>query len=335
MAKTPEAVHAFLEDMAARTKDGAQRDVARMIEYKKTFCEERGLAFDGKLYYWDRLFYSRLRKNAEFGVDDHEVSQYFPVEGTITRMLDVFSQFLSLEFVRLSPADCARLSPTGVAADVLWHPEVAIYAVWDTADRGGAFCGYLYLDLFPRDGKYKQDMTLPFGPGCTKADGTRHYASTGLVCNLTRPSATKPALLKHNDVETIFHELGHAMDTLSCRTRFERSAGLPQDGIEIPSSMLEHWCWDARVLKRFSRHWQTGEAIPEELVAKLARVKNLNVSLGWQLWLVRPMFDLHVHNFASHQEAKDVDCGVLYNQMQAELSALSGPADIGMGMYVL
>ncbi|KAJ6783738.1 hypothetical protein PWT90_08627 [Aphanocladium album] len=310
MAKTPEAVAAFLDDLIARTKDGAEQDVARMLEYKKKFCEEHSLDFDGKFYFWDRLFYSRMRKNVEFGVDDHEIAQYFPVEGTIEK--------------------CS--SPTGAAADVVWHPEVQIYAVWDSEEYGGEFCGYLYLDLFPREGKYKQDMTLTIGPGCTKADGTRHYASTTLVCNLTRPSTTQPALLKHHDVETIFHELGHAMDTLSCRTNYERSADLPQDGIEIPSNMLEHWCWDARVLKYFSQHWQTGEAIPNELAAKLARVKQLHATLGLQYSLVRSVFDLQIHNFASHEEAQNVDCGVLCNQIQHDISAMSGPADIGMGM---
>lgn len=334
MAKTPETVAAFLSDLVARTKDGAAQDVARMLEYKKRFCDEGGLDFDGKLYFWDRLFYSRLRKNIEFGVDDHVVSQYFPVEDTLEKMLAVFSQILGLSFVRLSQEDCARLSPTGVAADVLWHPEVQIYAVWDSEEYGGEFCGYLYLDLFPRDGKYKQDMALTIGPGCTKADGTRHYASKALVCNLTRPSIVQPALLKHSDVETIFHELGHAMDTLSCRTKYERSADLPQDGIEIPSTMLEYWCWDARVLRYFSRHWQTGEVIPEELAAKLARVKQLNATLGLQYSLVRPLFDLQVHNFSSHEEAQNVDCGVLCNQILHGTSAMSGPTELGMGMYV-
>lgn len=339
LAKTPETVDAFLCDLAERTNDGAQHDIAHLLEYKRQFCQEHSLDFDGKLYRWDRLFYSRMRKNAEFEVDDHEIAQYFPVASTIDRMLDVFAQLLGLVFVRLSAEDLARLSPTGRAADVLWHDEVQILAVWDDAESGGQFCGYLYLDLFPRAGKYKQDMTLTLGPGCVKASGARHYASTALVCSLARPpsaaaATARPALLRHEDVVTVFHELGHAMATLCGRTRYERSLDLPQDGCEIPSAMLEHWCWDASVLGRLSGHWQTGAAIPEQMVARLAGIKSLHATLGLQGSLVRPLFDLRVHNFASHEDAKNVDCGVLYNQIEHDTWMLSGPSVVGLGMYV-
>ncbi|KAJ4158161.1 uncharacterized protein LMH87_008700 [Akanthomyces muscarius] len=332
MAKTPETVDTFLRDLVERTKDGAQRDIAQLLRYKRQFCQEHDLDFDGRLYRWDRLFYDRMRKNAEFGVDDHEIAEYFPVASTIDKMLSVFARLLGLVFVRLSAEDLARLSPTGRAADVLWHDEVQILAVWDDAESGSGFCGYLYLDLFPRAGKYKQDMTLTLGPGCIAADGARHYASTALVCNLTRPSLKKPALLKHEDVVTVFHELGHAMATLCGRTRYERSLDLPQDGVEIPSAMLEHWCWDARVLARLSSHWKTGAAIPDEMVARLAGIKSLHATLGLQGSLVRPLFDLRVHTFASREDAETIDCGVLYNQIEHDTWMLSGPAVVGMGM---
>ncbi|TQV99008.1 hypothetical protein V2A60_007299 [Cordyceps javanica] len=310
MAKTPETVNAFLNDLE----------------------EQRGIEFDKSIYLWDRLFYSRMRKNVEFGIEDTEISKYFPVKPTIQGLLGIFSQILGVEYAALSRDDCARLSPTGVAEDVLWHEEVEIYEVWDDEANGGQFCGYLYLDLFPREGKYKQDMTLPIGPGCTKADGTRHYASTALVCNLSRPSPNQTALLQHHDLITVFHELGHGMDTLCCRTQYERSADLEQDCIEIPSSMLEYWCWEPAILKSLSSHCETGEKIPAELVANLCRLKNVHANIGNRLGLVRDMFDYKVHTFATHDDAKAADCTLICNQLIHDVSGMKGPEHLGMGM---
>lgn len=334
MAKTPERVDELLQDVATRAKDGAEKDVAQLLKQKKEFCEDRGLDFDGNLFMWDRSFFHQRRKSSEFGVDNKEVAKYFPVDQTLQRMLEIFAKLLGLVFIPLSTEDRARLSPTGKAKDVAWHDDVEIYAVWDNAALGGGFCGYLYMDLFPRDGKYKGDMTLTIGPGCEKGDGTRHYASAALVCNLGRKTPNAPALMKHDDVETIFHELGHAMDTLSYRGRYERSCDLQQDAIEIPSLMLEYWCWDARVLKTMSGHYETGEAIPDELVRKLAATKNLHIAQARRASLYPMMFDMKVHGFASHEEAEALDCAVLYNQLRKEFSGTRGPEDLGMGLYV-
>lgn len=332
MAKTPAAVDAFLQDLTERTKEGAEKDVAFLLEYKKKFCQERGLDYDGNIYLWDRLFYSRMRKNVEFQIQDAETVQYFPVQSTVAGMLKIFAQLLGLEYVPLSRGDLARLSPTGRAEDVLWHEDLEIYEVWDDEQNGGGFCGYLYLDLLPREGKYKQDMTLLIGPGCEQADGRRHYASTALVCSLSRPTADQPSLLQHHDLITVFHELGHAMDSLSCRTRYERSADLEQDGIEIPSSMLEYWCWEPSVLKMLSSHWKTGEKIPDGMVENLCRLKNVHATLGNRLGLVSAWFDLKVHTFATREEAEAADCTLICNQLLHDVSGMKGPEHLGMGM---
>lgn len=204
MAKTPTRVNTMLQEIRDLTEDGVRADTATLLSYKKKDCEERGAPFDGKLRFWDRLFCSRLRRSKEFSVDEVATSQYFPAEPTFGGMLKVFEELFGFVFVRLSEFDRARISPTGKSENIAWHPDPSIYSVWDDDEAGGGFCGYLYLDLQSRDNKYSHDACFTLQSGFMQEDGSEFYLSTVLICNLPKPSAAKPALLKHNDVVTIF-----------------------------------------------------------------------------------------------------------------------------------
>lgn len=319
----------MLQRITDLTASGVESDVAALLAYKKKDCESRGAPFDGKLYFWDRLFYSRLRRQEEFSVDEVAVSQYFPAEPTFKAMLEVFEELLGFVFVQLSEEDRARISPTGKSADIAWHPDASVYSVWDDDEAGGGFRGYLYLDLHSRDNKYSHDCCLTLQSGFTTDDGIPFHPSTVLLCNLPKPSTTKPALLKHGDVITIFHELGHAIHTLAARSTYSRARDVDADFLEAPSQMLENWCWTPSVLRRLSGKWDTGEPLPEGEIARLLAAKNMNAALDARDSVNTAKFDMVVHSGVSPDEVRKVNCCRIYNEMRTELTGLQGPDELG------
>lgn len=330
MAKTPERVNVMLQNIKDLTEDGIKTDIACLLEYKKADCEERGAPFDGKLYFWDKLFYARVRRSKEFNVDEVATSQYFPAETTFNAMLKVFEELFGFVFVALSETDRAKLSPTGKSEDIAWHPDASIYSVWDDDKAGGGFCGYLYLDLQSRDNKYSHDACFTLQSGFMHEDGSEFFPSTVLLCNLPKPSTTKPALLKHDDVVTIFHELGHAIHTLATKSTYSRARDVGGDFLEAPSQMLENWCWTPSVLRRLSGHWSTGEPIPDEMIFRLVAAKNMNAALSARDSIHTALFDMVIHSGQSHEAVKTINCCKIWNEMRTELTGLHGPEEAGM-----
>lgn len=331
MAKSPTRVNEFLGDLRTRLAPGGKKEVEKLLEYKKRDYEERGIPFDGNFYMWDAGYYTRIMKEKEYSVDEVAISQYYPAESTFAGMLKIFEEIFGFVFVELGPEDRARLSPTGKAEDISWHEDVIVYSVWDEAAKGGEFCGYLYLDLFPRDNKYGHYANFGIEPGFLTVDGKRSYPSTSLVCNFSKPTATKPSLLKHHEVVTFFHELGHGIHDLAGRSRFSYTHGTATvaDFVEAPSQMLENWCWTPSVLKSLSKHWETGESIPDELVEKLVKTKHLNSAIGALSQLVIGTFDMTVHGPKTNEEAKNIQYGRLWNQLRHDISGIKGPEDAG------
>ncbi|KAM4060343.1 peptidase family M3 domain-containing protein [Hirsutella rhossiliensis] len=334
MAKTPSNVNEFLGDLRNRLAPGGVKEAERLREYKKRDCEQRGAPFDGNLYMWDVSFYSNMVKQQEYSVDEIEISQYFPVGPTFAGMLKIFEQIFGFVFVELKPEDRARLSPTGKAEDIAWHEDVIIYTVWDDKAAGSGFCGYLYLDLHPRDNKYSHNANFNLEPGYIREDGSRNYPATALVCNFSKPSASKPALLKHQEVLTLFHELGHGIHDLAARTRYSYFHGtaVVEDFVEAPSQMLENWCWTPSVLQSLSRRWDTGEPIPDAMVDKLVRTKRFNSATATLTQLLYGLFDMTVHTPKNHDDIKKMHVGRLWNQLRHDISGIKGPEDQGQGL---
>ncbi|XWW93938.1 hypothetical protein V2A60_001877 [Cordyceps javanica] len=334
MAKDSDKVKAFLADIRTRVGDGGKKEINVLRELKKQDYADRGLDFDGEFYAWDTGYYSRILKEKEYSLDENEVAEYFPMWKTFTGMLGIFEKILGLKFVELDEAAKARLSPTGNAKDIVWHDEVVVISVWNDEASGGEFVGYLFLDLHPRPNKYGHNANFSLGPGYTKPDGTRHYPSTSLVCNFSRPSQGRPALLKHNEAITLFHELGHGIHDLVAKTKTSYCHGtaVMWDFVEAPSQMLENWCWTPDVLRELSSHWESGEKISKDLIDKLMKTKHLNEATGTLFQIIVGTFDLTVHSPESHEAAKQLNCGRLWNQLRGEISGVKGPEDIGYGM---
>jgi metallopeptidase MepB len=329
MAKDPQTVNEFLGDLRSRLVAGGQKEVAHLRELKKSDVESRGMTFDGQYYLWDHRFYDRLMVEKEFSIDETKIAEYFPLQSTVAGMLKIFEELFGFVFVELGTEERARLSPTGKAEDITWHEEVILFSVWNDEGQGDEFVGYLYLDLHPRLGKYGHAANFNLQPGHLQKNGTRRYPATALVCNFSKPTATKPSLLKHNEVVTLFHELGHGIHDLAGRTKFSRFHGTStvRDFVEAPSQMLENWCWTPSVLRALSVHFESGEKIPDDLIEKLIATKHVNSALFNLRQLHFGIFDMTVHSPKSHAEIESMDLSQVFNNLRKEISGIAGPED--------
>lgn len=334
MAKTPKVVNDFLADLRSQLTAGGAKEIEHLKEIKKEDMKSRGIeaANDGNYYLWDHRFYDRMQREKEFSIDESEVANYFPLKSTIDGMLRIFEELFGFVFIELDEDARKKLSDSGEAKDIIWHEDVKIFSVWDEPEEGSSFVGYLYLDMHPRSGKYPHAANFNLQPGFIQKDGTRRYPATALVCNFSKPTATKPSLLKHDEVVTLFHELGHGIHDLSGRTKYARFHGtsVVRDFVEAPSQMLENWCWTPSQLKSLSSHWETGAQIPDELIEKQISVKHVNDALFNLRQLHFGIYDMTIHTPASHQAAEDFDLSALYNTLRTEISGIQGPEVDGL-----
>lgn len=331
MAKLPETVNTFLSDLRTKLAPGGVKEQAHLLELKKKDEESRGLKFDGNFYLWDNRFYDRMMVEQEYNIDEVKISEYFPLQSTVQGMLGIFEKLFGLVFVELDRDERQRLSPTGKAEDITWHEDVIVFSVWDDASEGDGFVGYLYLDLHPRQGKYGHAANFSLQPGYLQKDGSRRFSATALVCNFSKPTEKKPSLLKHDEVVTLFHELGHGIHDLSGRCKYSRFHGTStvRDFVEAPSQMLENWCWTSSQLRSLSNHYKTGSKIPDDLIEKLISTKHVNDALFNLRQLHFGIFDMTVHSPASHEELEKLDASQLYNDLRAQICGLKGPEVLG------
>ncbi|KAI1802064.1 Metalloprotease [Daldinia bambusicola] len=331
MAKEPATVNTFLADLRKRLAPGGEKEKDHLLELKKKDEESRGLKPDGNYYLWDHRFYDRMMVEQEYNIDEVKIAEYFPLQSTVRGMLHIFEELFGLVFVELDASERKRLSPTGKAEDIAWHEDVILFSVWDDSSEGDGFVGYLYLDLHPRPGKYGHAANFNLQPGFLNKDGTRRYPATALVCNFSKPTESKPSLLKHDEVVTLFHELGHGIHDLSGRTTYSRFHGTStvRDFVEAPSQMLENWCWTPSQLKSLSNHYKTGEKIPDDLIEKQISTKHVNDALFNLRQLHFGIFDMTVHSPATHEELEKIDFSALYNDLRTQIAGLKGPEALG------
>ena len=351
MAKTPKTVDDFLGDLRSRLSQGGLDEIEKLKKLKKEDVESRGDKFDDHYYLWDHRFYDRLMGEKHFQLDQQLIAEYFPLSTTIGGMLEIFETLFGLHFVEILGKDRDTVSPSGKGNDIVWHEEVQVFSVWDDAGEGEGFVGYLYLDLFPREGKYSHAANFNLQPGFIKPDGSRRYPATALVCNFPKPTAKKPSLLKHDEVTTLFHELGHGIHDLVSKTTYSRFHGTNtvRDFVEAPSQMLENWCWTPSQLKSLSRHYSTvspeyykawkeasqdhkdkpEEKLPDDLIQKLIKTKNLNGALFNLRQLHFGTFDMTIHEPKNHEVLVNMNISETYNKLRKDISKIEGPEALG------
>jgi len=258
MAKTPDAVMGFLKKLLATYKPSAMKD----LENLEKFAKEYG--FTDKIMPWDVSYYSEKLKEKLFAFSDEDFRPYFPLlpvlEGTFTH----FSKLFNITF---KPADYP-----------VWHEDVVAYDVTD--NKTGEHLGLFYADFYPRKGKKPGAWMTSYRDQGEHTGGMKR-PFVAIVCNFTKPTKDAPSLLTHDEVLTLFHEMGHAMHLMLSNTTYSSHSGtnVLWDFVELPSQVQENWAYTKETLDIFAKHYKTGEPIPAELVKKLNDAKNFFV--GW------------------------------------------------------
>jgi metallopeptidase MepB len=166
MAKKPKAVDDFLGDLRSRMVTGGQREIEKLKELKKADLESRGQPFDDHYFFWDHGFYNRLMLEKQYSVDQQKIAEYFPLQTTIRGMLEIFQNLFGLVFVEITGDKRDKLAESGKGSDIVWHEDVQVFSTWDDSEQGSGFLGYLYLDLFPREGKDGHPSNYNLQPVC-------------------------------------------------------------------------------------------------------------------------------------------------------------------------
>ena len=296
MAEKPENVTAFLQNLLAKAKPAA------LAQYKE--LEDYAKKIDGidRLEKWDGAYYSEKLKQEKFSFDDEMLKPYFKLENVMHGAFDVANLLYGIHFKEVKNID-------------VYHPDVKTYEV---LDENNNFVAVFYADFFPRKGKRNGAwMTSYKDQSITNGVNDRPHVS--IVCNFTKPTETKPSLLTFNEVTTLFHEFGHGLHGMLANTRYQSLSGTSVywDFVELPSQIMENWCYQPEALAMFAKHYQTSEVIPQEYVNKIKESASFMAGMATLRQLSFGMLDMAYH---SQDPSNIKDIKTFENQATAETS---------------
>jgi oligopeptidase A len=271
-----------LDDRMAHNGAKAQSFIADLrVKSEKRFLEENAEleAFAGKkLEPWDVGYWAEKQRAALYDFDEEALRPYFPLLSVVNGMFQIFGRILGI-----------KVTETKMP---VWDKDVKTYDVHDA--KSGAHLGSFYADWYPRENKRGGAWMDSLITG----DVNRGRPNLGLICgNLTPPVDGKPALLTHREAETIFHEFGHLLHHLLTRVEVRSLAGtnVPWDWVELPSQIMENWCWEREALDTFAKHYETGAPLPEDLFQKMKRAKTFRAANAQMRQLGFGFVDLGLH----------------------------------------
>jgi oligopeptidase A len=303
MAKTGAAARGFLEDLHDKTKPFFAVE------------NEQLAAFAGQpLEAWDIAYWAEKQRVALYDFDEEELRPYFALPQVMEGLFEI----------------CRRLFGIVVTEAVgvpVWHGDVKTYVIRDEAT--GHHLGNFYSDFYPRENKRGGAWMDSFLTGLPRGEGWDPHL--GLVCgNLTPPLGGQPALLTHRDVETIFHEFGHLLHHCLTRVPLRSMAGtnVAWDFVELPSQIMENWCWEREALDLFARHFETGAVIPEDLFNKMKRARTFRAANAQMRQLSFGLVDLTLHT--TYSPETDGDVVAFSRNLLAQFSAAPLPAEHAM-----
>lgn len=279
MAKNGAQALGFVEDLHRRVKPAFDREGRELEEFK---AQQTGSAV-ARLAPWEIGFWAEKLRRARYDFDDEQLRPYFPLPGVLTGMFEIARRVFGIRVTEL---------PAGAVE--VWHPEVRFYEVRDAADR---HIGSFYADWHPREAKRGGAWMNYLITGGPQPGGGR-APHLGLMCgNLTPPAADRPALLNHHEVETVFHEFGHLLHHLfgEVEIRSLNGVNVAWDFVELPSQIMENWCWERASLDLFARHHETGATIPEPLFQRMIAAKNFRSATVTMRQLAFARMDLDLH----------------------------------------
>lgn len=274
MAETPEKVMDFLLDLKEKAKPAALKEFEELTAFAKSLHDI------DRLEKWDSAYYSEKLKQERFDLDDDKLKPYFELDKVVQGIFTIAKKLYNLHFDEVFDID-------------KYHPDVKTYRVTDSE---GGFKAIFYADFHPRAGKRNGAWMTSFKPQ-QKKNGKNDRPHISIVCNFTKPTKTLPSLLTFNEVTTLFHEFGHALHGILADTRYPSlsGTGVYWDFVELPSQIMENWCFEKEALELFATHYKTGELIPMEYVRRIKESSNFLEGLATLRQLSFGLLDMGWH----------------------------------------
>ncbi len=279
----------FVEDLHTRVLPRFRDEVAELENFR---AEEAGEE-QRRLEPWEVAYWSERLRRTRYGFDEEEVRQWFPIQSVQNGLFDLAERVFA---VRIAPRE-------NTGEGEVWDSAVEFY---DLLDADGSLLGSFYADWYPREGKRDGAWMNPLFTG-HPSRGQPHFGS---ICgNLTPPSGKRPSLLTHREVETIFHEFGHLLHHLCSTVEVRGLSGtnVAWDFVELPSQIMENWCWERESLDLFARHHSTGERLPEDLFRKMCAARNFQSAIATMRQLLFAKADLELHRHGSFADTGELE----------------------------
>ena len=288
MAKSVKNVKDFLDDLTKKAKPAAKMEWEAMELFAKNKLNLKDLEK------WDSAFVSEKLKETELQLNEQELKPYFQLDQVLNGLFEIVKRLYGIEFKENTELD-------------VYHSEVKIFEVY----KNDEFYALLYTDFFPRPGKRSGAWMTSYRS--QKKDQRPHIS---IVCNFSRPTITQPCLLTFQEVKTLFHEFGHALHGILANTNYNALSGtnVYWDFVELPSQIMENWCYESEALNLFAKHYQTKEFLPENLVEKIKKAAHFQQGLQTLRQLSLSYLDMSYHN-TSVTKIKDVK---LHEKAQVE-----------------
>jgi len=308
MAKNGAQALGFLRDLEAQTVDSFHRETEALEAFRaRRSAEQRGLCA------WEVGYWAEKQRAAEFDFNEENLRPYFPLESVLNGLFELVQRLYGIEIVE-------------TPGKPVWHEDVKYYEI---RDAGDGVLGGFYADWFPRETKRGGAWMGSFLTGHAVDGVWRPHV--GVMCgNVTPPLTDRPALLSHRDVETVFHEFGHLLHHCLSRVEIRSLAGtsVAWDFVELPSQIMENWCWERASLDLFARHWKTGERLPDELFDKVRRARTFRAASAQMRQLGFSTVDLSLHML--YNPARDGSPVEYANRILQEFSVAPLPEGYAM-----
>jgi Zn-dependent oligopeptidase len=295
MAKSGMNAEKYINDLVAGIQPKFDSEIAELQKLKAADTNDP----KARIMVWDWRYYSNQRDRQKYDVDKEALRAYFPFQKVLDGMFNIYQSIFGLKFEK-------------IVAPHKWIDDLQLYLVTDSAT--GEPLGMFYLDMFPREGKFNHFAQFDIISGKLLPNGKYQRPTVALLCNFPPANGDAPSLMTHQDVETLFHEFGHALHSIVTRAKYGRFAGthVPGDFVEAPSQMLQNWVWDKKVLDTFAADYRDpSKKIPAEIVKKLNEAKLANAGVLYRRQFAFASLDLALHD--PHPEEMPYDSVAISN----------------------
>ncbi|MEP6602902.1 MAG: M3 family metallopeptidase [Spartobacteria bacterium] len=295
MAKSRDGAKSYIDNLIAGIQPKFAAEIAEMQKMKAADTNDPAAKID----IWDWRYYNNQLVKQKYAIDKEALRDFFPFQKVLEGMFNIYQSIFGLKFEK-------------IAAPYKWIDDLQLYLVSDAATSEPL--GLFYLDMFPREGKFNHFAEFEIVGGKVMPDGKYQRPTVALLCNFPPANGDKPSLMTHSDVETLFHEFGHALHTITTRAHYRRFAGtnVPGDFVEAPSQMLQNWVWDKKVLDTFAADYRDpAKKIPTEMIKKMNDAKLATAGVFYRRQFAFASLDLALHD--AHAEDAPYDCVAISN----------------------